>query len=172
MGADGTHWELPECDQSDASLLTTPVCTFNIHNFVDEDKGNLAEGDLIQFRVAAVNEIETGEWSEYNTTGPVISTLPAKLSAVVTSNFGTNIVVSWNEPTDSGSPITGYHVLFLSTEVSMPEVAEYCDPTDPTVVTGRTCTFPMSLFATTSGWSLIADGEVIPFSVAATNEFG
>lgn len=123
MGADGTHWELPECDRSDASLLTTPVCTFNIHDFVDEDKGDLAEGDLIQFRVAAVNEIETGEWSEYNTTGPVISTLPAKLSAVVTSNFGTNIVVSWNEPTDSGSTITQYHVLFPSTEVSMPEVA-------------------------------------------------
>jgi hypothetical protein len=29
--------------------------------------------------------------------------------------------------------------------------SEYCDPTDPTVVAGRTCTFPMSLFYTTSG---------------------
>jgi len=47
----------------------------------------------------------------------------------------------------------------------------YCDPTDASVVTGRTCTFPMSLFSD-GGFALINIGDVIPFAVAASNQYG
>jgi len=47
----------------------------------------------------------------------------------------------------------------------------YCDPTDASVVTGRTCTFPMSLFSDFA-FTHIPDHQVLPFTIRAINQFG
>jgi len=47
----------------------------------------------------------------------------------------------------------------------------YCDPEDATIAASRRCEFPMSLF-TDIALAGIADGDVIPFAVAAVNQYG
>lgn len=47
----------------------------------------------------------------------------------------------------------------------------YCSPTDPALVTSRTCTYPMSVF-TGLAYTHIADGEVLPVTIRAINDFG
>jgi len=123
LGSDGaTGYASNECDENDDSLVATSVCTFAITTFIG-NPDYLAEGDLIQFSVAAINSIGQGEFSLYNTEGPVVSTLPSKLPSAVTSNSGMNIVVTWETPTDTAAPITGYIVAFPQAVITMPGLA-------------------------------------------------
>jgi hypothetical protein len=50
---------------------------------------------VIPFSVVATNEFGQGEPSDFNTTGAVKYSRPAKPSPVVTQNVGTDVVVEW-----------------------------------------------------------------------------
>jgi hypothetical protein len=75
--------------------------------FYNAAEANLAHFAIIQFSVAAVSAIGESQYSPYNTEGAAVYALANKLSAAVTSNSGTDVVVTWDAPT-SGAPVTGY----------------------------------------------------------------
>lgn len=84
----------------------------------------LAEGFEILFVVAAVNSNGQSGWSPNSGSGAVFySGLPSAPSMVTSINQGTDVVLSWLEPSSPLTPITGYSVLTPTgeTTVTIPE---------------------------------------------------
>jgi hypothetical protein len=77
---------------------------------------------ILEFKVAAINAYGLGPYQEPDyTTGAMWRTRPSQPSPAVTQNVGTDVVITWDEPEDNGSPITGYEVLFSQNQIVMPQ---------------------------------------------------
>ena len=72
------------------------------------------------------------------------ATVPAAPSAPVTSSSGSQFVITWTAPYNSGSAITGYNVYLVSSAgQSILETTECAN--SPTLVTARSCTLPVTM---------------------------
>jgi hypothetical protein len=78
---------------------------------------------IIQFKVAAINAFGYGPYQSpfYTDASAMWRTRPSQPSPAVTQNVGTDVVITWDEPEDNGSPITGYEVLFSQNQIVMPQ---------------------------------------------------
>jgi hypothetical protein len=86
--------------------------------FPDKEIGQYS----LQFKVAAINDFGYGPYQEpLYTIGALWRTKPSQPSPAVTQNVGTDVVITWDEPEDNGSPITGYEVLFSQNQIVMPQ---------------------------------------------------
>ena len=88
----------------------------------------------------------------------------------MTTNTGTNVVVSWPlTPNERGQPVTEYRIKFKSKDGGFYETSS-CDGTSSTILTSRTCTIAMSVF-TSSPFNLIPH-DLISGIVEAKNSIG
>ena len=106
-------------------------------------------------------------WGPYSDSSSLlVAEVPAKISpAATTANSGTDITIIWTQPTNGGSTITSYAVLFktsTSGEVSITSCA-------PSSVSDLTCTVSMSDVITATG---LAQGSLIAVRVKALNAVG
>ena len=75
----------------------------------------LTNGTAIEFRVRAVNAIDTGAWSPTGTGTPTAAQPGGGSTLALTARGGdTEATLTWLEPDDGGSSITGYHVQWKS----------------------------------------------------------
>ena len=59
------------------------------------------------------------------------------MSPITTTNSGTNVVVSWSLPADTGgSSITTYRIMFKASNGNLYVIAN-CDGTSSTIITNR-----------------------------------
>lgn len=60
--------------------------------------------------------------------------------APTTQNSGVNILISWPYPDDRGSAILAYEIVVLSIDnVTFSQAAQFCNGSNPTVVSMRSC---------------------------------
>jgi hypothetical protein len=76
------------------------------------------------------------------------------------------VVVTWTEPDNGGSPITGYKVSFKQSETNWITESVNCDMTSSTLTT---CTIPVTTFTT---YFSLDWGSSIYAKVIATNNYG
>lgn len=97
-----------------------------------------------------------------------ISATPASVTTVME---GIQVKVSWNLPTDNGSPLTSYKVYIkeIGTDVYTEESSD-CDGTDSTVITNEYCHINIStLIAAPYN---VDGGDSIYAKVVAVNLYG
>jgi len=66
--------------------------------------------------------------------------IPSAPGTPVTSNSGTNVIITWTAPT-VGAPILNY-TIFIGTAAGTWATSSYCDGTSSTVITNLKCTIP------------------------------
>jgi len=93
---DGATW-FNICDGSNATVVSLKKCIEPMATFYDPLKLNLAFQDLIKVKVLAINVNGPGSYSDSNTTGETVRTVPrfmnAPLRGVLTSD--SQLVVYW-----------------------------------------------------------------------------
>lgn len=67
-------------------------------------------GQVYNFKLQAKNIYGWGEFSQ--TLAVAAAGVPEQMSIPVTTNVGTDIVVTWQQPYDTSAPITAYSVFF------------------------------------------------------------
>lgn len=71
----------------------------------------LTAGVIYEFKVKSRNQFDYSEFSE--TVTLLCAYIPDTPTNVVTEIFGSQVKVSWDLPTDNGSPILDYRVYIL-----------------------------------------------------------
>lgn len=93
---------------------------------------------------------------------------PDRPSAVSSEIQGNNIVITWEEPDDRGSAIEQYYVVYYAVD-GRSYVHDNCNSESSSLVTSRTCSFPLNDIVEISG---VSTGDVIQFQVWARNGQG
>lgn len=106
--------EAENCDGSNAIIFLRKSCEVPVALFVSDDYAyKLEAGDLVTVKVAAHNQNGWGDFSEVNTEGAIIETIPGAMAAP-TRNAATNtvqIVVDWLAPENDGfNTIVSYNL--------------------------------------------------------------
>lgn len=102
------------CDGSNALIFARKTCEVPVANFISTDYPfRLIAGDIVHVKVAAHNKNGWGDFSDINTNGAVVESVPVKM-AKPTRNVATNtlqIVVDWLPPSNDGyNDIVSYNV--------------------------------------------------------------
>jgi len=130
---------------------------------------DVVAGTTYYFRLRAQNALG---WGDYSLELEVLAaSIPTTLLPVTTlDNADTTVNIAWDPPTENGSPITEYKILFLESDgVTYTEDAT-CDGTDATIIANRYCNVPMSVFLA-SPYNLVHP-DLIVATVASKNEIG
>lgn len=91
-----------ECAGTDSTTLTTTSCTVSMSEIISLT--GLSRDTTIRVKVRAINAIGSGAWSELNTEGATIETVPTGSTTVsfdLTQTTNTETVVEWTEITGS-----------------------------------------------------------------------
>ena len=123
-------------------------------------KTDLTSGVVYNFRYRAKNIYG---WSPYsNVLSQVAARVPDEPLAPVTSNTATSVTITWQEPYDGATAITGYKVQILTSVADVYELEKtYCNAEfDGTVIDSKTCSIPMSVF-TAEPFNLEQGDEVV-----------
>lgn len=128
----------------------------------------ITAGRAYKFYYRASNQHGTGASSAVSTI--TASAVPAQLGAPTTAHSGTDVVTTWPATTsDRGAAVTAYRVKFKRNDGVFAELAS-CNGAAGPVVTGRTCTVPMSTF-TASPFDLPVGASIVA-TVEAQNDQG
>jgi hypothetical protein len=84
----------------------------------------LTPGRVYGFKIQARNKFGLSALSDEFSI--LCATVPDVPSAPVTTAVGSQLTVSWLEPYDSGSPVTGYEVFLRASSGSFIEESVYC----------------------------------------------
>jgi hypothetical protein len=93
----------------------------------------------------------------------------ATVSTAVESTAGA-VTITWLAPGDGSDTITAYRIEILDTAGAWVAESTYCDGTDAAVLSGRTCTVPMSVLRA-SPFSLAFDA-LVEVRASARNSYG
>lgn len=85
---------------------------------------------------------------------------------IVTINDGTNVVISWDEPTDNYSPVLEYLIDIRANDYEFKPITE-CDGTNPSI---RTCT--VSILTLRNAPFSLTYGMLVAARVKARNAYG
>lgn len=97
--------------------------------------------------------------------------VPATMEAPVTTINSANVDISWNVPSNGGSPITRYTIKVRKSDgVTYTEDSTNCDGSNTSILASSTCSIPISTLRT-SPYSL-AWGDSVYVIVTATNVVG
>jgi hypothetical protein len=104
-----------------------------------------------------------------NTVTILAAQIPAQPQAPVTlwDKYNDEVTVTWNEPDNGGSPITGYKLTLRQNDLDYTYETTYCDMITSTLTS---CTIPVTVFRSTPfdlPW-----GSSIWAKVIATNLYG
>jgi hypothetical protein len=130
---------------------------------------SLTLGTNYEFTVEARNQFG---YSSISSTFSILHAIaPSQPTAPTTSVSGSNIVISWNLPTENGSSVTSYLVTIRQSDDStFTEDSTNCDGSNGTILTNRQCTVPITTLIT-SPYSLnTCDGVYV--KISATNAKG
>lgn len=105
----------------------------------------IESGSSYTFRVRARNKWGYGPYSDW--VSIEASTNPdVQVTAPVTQNSGTNILISWPKPEDKGSPILEYQIVIQTSDgLTFVEESNHCDGSDASIVEARSCFIPLSV---------------------------
>jgi hypothetical protein len=126
----------------------------------------ISVGTSYQFKYRAFNKYGYSPFSAISTI--VTANRPDRPSAVSSEIQGDNIVVTWEEPDDRGSAIEQYYVVYYAVD-GRSYVHDNCNSESESLVTSRTCSFPLNDIVEISG---VSTGDVIQFQVWARNGQG
>jgi len=127
-------------------------------------------GVLYSFKIQAVNVWGS---SPMSTVVQILAAYkPGQMTPIVTSIDPTtgDIIFTWAYPDDRGDPITSYTIEFQEINGTYSQDTTYCNGSDPSIVSSRTCKVPMSVF-TSSPYSL-SYGTLVVARGSATNNYG
>ena len=75
---------------------------------------------------------------------------PSKPNPPTTILNGYNVVISWTEPFNGGSPTTGYKIYLRKNDgVSFIQDFTHCDGSKPEIIAARSCSIPSNQFVST-----------------------
>lgn len=132
--------------------------------------GGIVAGTTYIFRVRASNLHGWGAWSPQV---PIkAAQVPYKMATVSTAVESTAgaVTITWLAPADGSDPITAYRIEIRDATAAWVVESTYCDGTDSAVLSGRTCTVPMSALRT-SPFSLAFDA-LVEVRASARNSYG
>lgn len=103
----------------------------------------LTVGSNYSFKYAGKNIFGTGDFSD-----PASFTAgekPSKVTGIQTQNSASNVVITWDQPSDNGDDIDSYTIT-IETNVAdtYAEKTATCDGSLTGVITSRTCTFTLA----------------------------
>ena len=75
LKADGTYGALSTCNGYDSTIVTNRGCTVTMSDVLTLT--SLPVDSLIRIKIRALNGINWGDFSQLNTNGPTIETIPA-----------------------------------------------------------------------------------------------
>jgi len=130
----------------------------------------IAPGTTYIFRVRASNIHGWGGWSpEVAIKAAQVPYQMATVSTAVEAAAGA-VTITWLAPADGSDAITAYHIEILDGAGAWVAESTYCDGTDSAVLSGRTCTVPMSVLRA-SPFSLAFDA-LVAVRASARNSYG
>lgn len=151
----GTWVEL--IGESSDSLVTTFTVT------------GLTQGSNYSFKYAGKNAFGLGTFSSSVTIKA--ASAPAQVTTISTQNSGTDVLLTWDAPSDNGADITAYLIeVETSVDGTYVEDTSSCDGSQTSVVTGRSCTF--SLATLTGVTYSLTQGNLVQIRIKATNSIG
>ena len=118
MTQGGTYQQdLTYCDGTDATTISNLYCDVPLLHLQDVGGFALVQGDLVVEKVAASNSFGQGEFSEPNTSGSLIETVPHAITAPTRGSLTHELQVhiefdSLVDAATGGSPILSYVVLW------------------------------------------------------------
>lgn len=87
-----------------------------------------------------------------------------------TSVVAADVIITWDAPSENGSPITGYRVTIGQSDLTFSQEMTYCDGSKPAIKENRICTIPLSVL-TAAPFSLTL-GDSVYAKVVAINHYG
>lgn len=129
----------------------------------------LTEANLYSFKVSARNVYGA---SDFSSSVIILSAeTPEKPAAPTTLFVGSDIVISWSDPSSGGSPITSYQILIQHADgVSYSEYLETCDGSQPTIIQNEQC-IVSSIVLNAEPFN-IDWGQSVYAKVSASNTYG
>lgn len=97
---------------------------------------------------------------------------PSAPAAPTTALSGTSAAITWVAPSENGSPILSYLIEIQGSDGTWHQDTVYCDGGDPTIVSGTTCSIPLTTLADTTGDFALAPGALVAVRVSANNLLG
>lgn len=129
----------------------------------------LITGSVLTFKVTARNV--HGYSDDSNLVVVLVANKPVAPLNVQTTVAGPDVVVSWDEAVDNGSPLTAYKVFFRRSIGAYAQETIYCDgTTDSEIVALSKCNVPM-IQLTQEPFNLIL-GDSIDVKIISVNQYG
>lgn len=125
----------------------------------------LTTGAIYKFKVEARNIYGYSDYSD--TVSILCAALPAQPDMPISYVFENQVVFEWDIPSDHGTLITGYNILFRKSDNTYETELVDCDRTISVV---NTCTVPLATF-TAEPFNLVL-GDDINLKVSAINDYG
>ena len=105
----------------------------------------ISSGQTYVFRFRAANIYG---WSEYSPTASIVAaTVPTAPTGVGSNNVGTQIVITWDAPSNSGGngiSIDQYAITIQGADGVYRQDSTACNGAEPTITASRSCEVPMS----------------------------
>jgi hypothetical protein len=123
---------------------------------------------VYKFKVQARNAFGDSLYSE--SIDLLCATKPAVPLAPTTTTVNDQVVISWAEPDDMGSPITNYKVFIRQANHVFTQEQVYCEERSQLILSLKACTVPLSVIRS-SPYNLLLGYEIYA-QVQAENFYG
>lgn len=112
-GTTSTYADMTSCDGTDSSIISALSCSVPMTELVDDHSYVL--GATPKIRAAAINSLGTAEYSDDNTSGAVMTTLPTQMADPTYATLTkTTVTINWTSLTANadigGTAITSYNL--------------------------------------------------------------
>lgn len=133
-------------------------------------QSGLTAGNTYKFRAKARNAVG---FSDYSSIFSILAaTIPSQPTAPTTTLSGSDIVIDWNPPTDTGGvSISGYKLEIKTNTSTFEKDLTNCDAeTNSTIQSATSCTVPVATLRLDPFY--LGDGLSVSARVTATNDCG
>ena len=127
------------------------------------------------FQVAAVNSVDTGEYSASGSATPGTSAPPAVPASLTVTPGDAKMTLSWEVPANGGDPITHYAIKIADTREALGSFAAVqvavAEVTGDDTSVGANVNYIVTMTGVNSGTALV-NGTTYFFQIAAVNSIG